>query len=119
MVDLSHEWHQRNEMLRIKRETLEQVNEVVNKQMHVAQEIAGLLGETTAETKSVCSNCVKCSNRRSCSMNYFLDIAQLSVNKFGEELCGDRVKVLRTEQKPGWAFRWAGKRREKPVFWQP
>lgn len=32
-------------------------------------------------------------------MNYFLDIAQLSVNKFGEELCGDRVKVLRTEQK--------------------
>ncbi|MDY0091508.1 MAG: PAS domain-containing protein [Candidatus Vecturithrix sp.] len=51
MVDLSHEWHQRNEMLRIKRETLEQVNEVVNKQMHVAQEIAGLLGETTAETK--------------------------------------------------------------------
>lgn len=51
MVDLSHEWHQRNEMLRIKRETIEQVNEVVNKQMHVAQQIAGLLGETTAETK--------------------------------------------------------------------
>lgn len=32
-------------------------------------------------------------------MNNYLDIAQLSVNKFGEELCGDHVKVLRTEQK--------------------
>ncbi|GAK56740.1 PAS domain protein [Candidatus Vecturithrix granuli] len=51
MVDLSHEWHQRNEMPRIKREIIEQVNEVVNKKMHVAQQIAGLLGETTAETK--------------------------------------------------------------------
>ena len=38
-------------MLRIQRETLEQVNQVVNKHMHVAQEIAGLLGEATAETK--------------------------------------------------------------------
>ncbi len=51
MVDCSHEWHQRHEMHRIKQETIEQINEVVNKQMHVAQEIAGLLGETTAETK--------------------------------------------------------------------
>ena len=51
MVDLSHEWHHKNEMMRIKRETIEQVNEVVNKQMHVAQEVAGLLGETTAQTK--------------------------------------------------------------------
>jgi len=51
MVDLTHEWQQRNEMMRIQRETLEQVNEVVNKHMHVAQEVAGLLGEATAETK--------------------------------------------------------------------
>ena len=26
--------------------------EIINRQMHVAQEIAGLLGETTGETKS-------------------------------------------------------------------
>ena len=51
MVDLTHEWDQQNDMQRIQRETIEQVNEVVNKHMHVAQEIAGLLGETTAETK--------------------------------------------------------------------
>ena len=51
MVDLTPEWQQQNEMMRIQRETLEQVNEVVNKHMHVAQEVAGLLGEATAETK--------------------------------------------------------------------
>jgi len=51
MVDLTHERHQLNEILRIKRETIEQINDVVTKQMKVAQEIAGLLGESTAETK--------------------------------------------------------------------
>ena len=30
----------------------EKANEIINRQMKVAQEIAGLLGETTAETKS-------------------------------------------------------------------
>jgi PAS domain S-box-containing protein len=35
----------------IKAETVKKVNEVVDNQMKVAQEIAGLLGETTAETK--------------------------------------------------------------------
>jgi len=38
-------------MIKIKEETLIKVNQVVDKQMKVAQEIAGLLGETTAETK--------------------------------------------------------------------
>ncbi|CAG1011720.1 MAG: PAS domain-containing protein [Anaerolineae bacterium] len=51
MVDLTHEWQQREEMIRIKRETITKINEVVDNQMKVAQEIAGLLGETTAETK--------------------------------------------------------------------
>ncbi len=51
MVDLTHEHQQREELLRLKRETIEKVSEVVDNQMKVAQEIAGLLGETTAETK--------------------------------------------------------------------
>jgi uncharacterized Fe-S cluster-containing protein len=38
-------------MLKLKLETIEKVNRVVDNQMKVAQEIAGLLGETTAETK--------------------------------------------------------------------
>ncbi|NMB90563.1 MAG: hypothetical protein GYA17_19540 [Chloroflexi bacterium] len=51
MVDLTREWRQRNEMLTLKRETILKVHAVVDKQMSVAQKIAGLLGETTAQTK--------------------------------------------------------------------
>jgi PAS domain S-box-containing protein len=51
MVDLSHDLERKREMDRLKNEAVRKVNEVVNKQMKVAQEIAGLLGETTAETK--------------------------------------------------------------------
>ena len=51
VVDLSHDWHQQQELHQLKQQTLEKVSQVVNKQMKVAQEIAELLGETTAETK--------------------------------------------------------------------
>ncbi len=51
IVDLTHEQQQREELQRVKRETIKKINEVVDNQMKVAQEIAGLLGETTAETK--------------------------------------------------------------------
>ena len=51
MVDLTPEWHRENEMKRIRQQTISEVNKVVDQQMRVAQEIAGLLGETTAETK--------------------------------------------------------------------
>ncbi|PID59068.1 hypothetical protein CSB45_01285 [candidate division KSB3 bacterium] len=51
LVDQSHERYQLDKIRRIKQETIEQVNDVINKQMKVAQEIAGLLGESTAETK--------------------------------------------------------------------
>ena len=37
--------------LQLKMETIEMAQRVIDKQMKVAQEIAGLLGETTAETK--------------------------------------------------------------------
>jgi len=51
MVDLTHELNRRSEIHKLKRETIEKVHEVVDNQMKVAQEIASLLGETTAETK--------------------------------------------------------------------
>ncbi|MCT7960927.1 PAS domain-containing protein [Laspinema sp. D1] len=51
MVDITEEWQRKKELLELKRETVAKVNEVVDNQMKVAQEIAGLLGETTAETK--------------------------------------------------------------------
>lgn len=51
MVDVTHEWHQKDELSKLKRETVQRVGEVINNQMRVAHEIAGLLGETTAESK--------------------------------------------------------------------
>lgn len=50
-VDMTNEWKQQCQMQDLKREALQEVRQVVDKQMSVAQEIAGLLGETTAETK--------------------------------------------------------------------
>lgn len=51
MVDISHDLERKRELEHLRRETVQKVNEVVDNQMKVVQEIAGLLGETTAETK--------------------------------------------------------------------
>lgn len=50
-VDTSEEEQARTELSKMKRETLARAQEVIRGQMRTAQEIAGLLGETTAETK--------------------------------------------------------------------
>ncbi|MGD8400355.1 MAG: [Fe-Fe] hydrogenase large subunit C-terminal domain-containing protein [Bacillota bacterium] len=49
--DITKEREQSAKLDRMTEETLEKAQAVINKQMRVAQEIAGLLGETTAETK--------------------------------------------------------------------
>lgn len=49
--DITEQEKQRNELERVREETLEKAQEVIDRQMRVAQEIAGLLGETTAESK--------------------------------------------------------------------
>ena len=51
-VDRSLEYVRRSERNRLKHETIDKVQQVVDNQMKVAQEIASLLGETTAETKA-------------------------------------------------------------------
>ncbi|HIK44804.1 MAG TPA: PAS domain-containing protein [Leptolyngbyaceae cyanobacterium M65_K2018_010] len=51
MADYSHQLVERRELMAIKDETIKNVNQVVDNQMKVVQEIAGLLGETTAQTK--------------------------------------------------------------------
>ena len=50
-IDTSEEEHARADLSEMKRETLARAQEVIRRQMQTAQEIAGLLGETTAETK--------------------------------------------------------------------
>ncbi len=51
MVDFTHEYEQRAEIMRMRSEVIQNVNDVIEKQMKVAQEVAGLLGEATAEAK--------------------------------------------------------------------
>ncbi len=50
-IDTSEEERARAELSEVRRETLARAEEVIRRQMQTAQEIAGLLGETTAETK--------------------------------------------------------------------
>ncbi|MCX6090055.1 MAG: PAS domain-containing protein, partial [Candidatus Atribacteria bacterium] len=58
-VDLTKQKDQENMMEEIREKTLEKAQQVINNQMRVAQEIAGLLGETTAESKSLLSKLMK------------------------------------------------------------
>jgi iron only hydrogenase large subunit-like protein len=52
LTDVSKEMEQETKMKNLKKQTIEKIEEVLNKQMLLAQEIAGLLGESIAETKS-------------------------------------------------------------------
>ncbi len=51
MVDITEDEEKKRKAYQVKMETIEMAQKVIDKQMMVAQEIAGLLGETTAETK--------------------------------------------------------------------
>jgi len=50
-IDISEEEKARKDFLNLKTQTLKRAQEVISRQMQTAQEIARLLGETTAETK--------------------------------------------------------------------
>lgn len=49
--DITNEERQREELHRIREEAAQKVNDVVENQMRVVQEVAGLLGETLAKTR--------------------------------------------------------------------
>ncbi|QIB27688.1 [Fe-Fe] hydrogenase large subunit C-terminal domain-containing protein [Caloranaerobacter azorensis] len=53
MTDVTAEEMNKKELARVKAETINGAQKVIEKQMRVAQEIASLLGETTAETKVI------------------------------------------------------------------
>lgn len=54
--DITNEENQRSEKEELGRRTIEITNKVIEKQMRTVQEIASLLGETTAETKVALTN---------------------------------------------------------------
>ena len=51
MKDVTDTVDYEKRIMKVKMETLTTTDDVIKKQMRVAQEIASLLGETTAETK--------------------------------------------------------------------
>ncbi len=51
-VDITSHFHSKRKLMELKTETIEKAHHVINRQMSVAQEIASLLGETTAESKA-------------------------------------------------------------------
>ncbi|MDE7164074.1 MAG: PAS sensor protein, partial [Clostridiales bacterium] len=51
LTDINEKVNYDEELGKVKRDTLAVTDTVIEKQMRVAQEIASLLGETTAETK--------------------------------------------------------------------
>lgn len=58
-IDITEERRQQAQLDEVKEQTIRRAREVIEKQMMVAQEIAGLLGETTAETKILLSKLIK------------------------------------------------------------
>ncbi len=52
VTDVSEREKKDRDLQKVKLETIDKAAEIINRQMHVAQEIAGLLGETTGETKA-------------------------------------------------------------------
>ena len=52
VTDITEREKKERDLQKVKQETIDKAAEIINRQMHVAQEIAGLLGETTGETKS-------------------------------------------------------------------
>lgn len=53
MINIMEEEKNRQELIKVKEKTLDAAQQVIEKQMRIAQEIAGALGETTAETKAI------------------------------------------------------------------
>ncbi|MEG0409578.1 MAG: [Fe-Fe] hydrogenase large subunit C-terminal domain-containing protein [Erysipelotrichaceae bacterium] len=53
LMDLTEKSKQKEHLRQLRQDTIDSTQEVINKQMRVVQEIASLLGETTAETKVV------------------------------------------------------------------
>ncbi len=51
LTDITQKIKNKNNIDNLKKETIDKATDVIHKQMRVAQEIASLLGETTAETK--------------------------------------------------------------------
>ena len=65
LVDISEEVRATQEFTLMREAALDRAQEVITRQMKTAQEIAGLLGETTAETKALLVKLMDLARRES------------------------------------------------------
>ena len=63
LMDITEPRRQMERRMRVAEEAIQRATQVIEKQMAVAQKIAGVLGETTAETK-ISAHCSHQCNRR-------------------------------------------------------
>lgn len=73
-LDITKEQQQTQELAKLKEETLAKANEVIENQMRVAQEVASLLGETTAETQILLSRLIKLIEQEDSSFTDGLEV---------------------------------------------
>lgn len=69
MSDISNDEKKEKQLQKLKLNTLDMAQEVIDKQMMVAQEIASLLGETTAETKVILTKLKKIVQNEEVELN--------------------------------------------------
>ena len=96
-VDLTNEWQQEKEMLKLKRQAIQEVTQVVHRQMGCgAGNRRGCSAKRLRKSRSASSGCWICWRRKMLGKaSNFYDVYPRSLNRQGEELCGDQVKVLR------------------------
>ena len=91
-IDTSEEERARAELSQVRRETLARAQEVIRRQMQTAQEIAGLLGETTGGNQSTVGQTHGSSAGGRDAVKIYYEFGLHQMNKKKEELCGDSVE---------------------------
>ena len=90
MRDVTEEERERMSKEKISQQTIEMTDRVIEKQMRMAQEIASLLGETTAETKKMCIRDRDQAAREACGLSLGQELSPVQV--------GERLRQVNRSQ---------------------
>lgn len=91
LVDITEADVHKQALEKVKMETLEKAQAVLDKQMKVTHDVAVLLGESTAETEMLLGKLDKSDK------TMIIDYSIQQFNKQGKILCGDSIEVFEDE----------------------